>query len=306
MNSFLFGRFLVSLHYVNTAGVAARNDAVGTALLDRAVQLADELNVRYLELRHERRWTHPSLNYELTGKVHMRLELPAAAEALWNRLDAKVRNQIRKGEKQQLSIDWGGESLLPDFHAIFQPEHGAIWGMPNFSRRLFQAVSLTNSPITRRFASLALGRTPVAAALLLHGPGMTEVPTASSLREFNSTNANMLMYWHLLRRAIERKQRKFDFGRSTPGGGAFRFKQQWGALGEPAVWQYYVRRGDVGQMRPDNPRNQRLIRIWRHLFLGMGQPAQSARGSKVRGIPWVIAEGGIATNRAKRRNRRTS
>ena len=32
MNSFLFGRFLVSLHYVNTAGVTARDDAVGEAL----------------------------------------------------------------------------------------------------------------------------------------------------------------------------------------------------------------------------------------------------------------------------------
>ena len=106
---------------------------------------------------------------------------------------------------------------------------------------------------------------PVAAALLLHGPNMTEVPTASSLREFNGTNANMLMYWQLLQRAIGRGQRKFDFGRGTPGSGAFRFKQQWGAIGEPAVWQYYVRRGNVSEMRPENPRNQRLIRVWRHL-----------------------------------------
>jgi len=53
----------------------------------------------------------------------------------------------------------------------------------------------------------------------------------------------MLMYWHLLQRAIDRKQRVFDFGRSTSDGSTFKFKQQWGAEPEPAVWQYYARRG---------------------------------------------------------------
>ena len=76
MHSLLFGRFLVSLPYVNTTGVATGDDAVGSALIGRAIHLADELNVRYLELRHERRWTHPSLTREVTGKMHMP---PAAA-----------------------------------------------------------------------------------------------------------------------------------------------------------------------------------------------------------------------------------
>ena len=39
--------------------------------------------------------------------------------------------------------------------------------------------------------------------------------SASSLREFNRTNANMLMYWHLLQRTIQRGNRTFDFGRSS-------------------------------------------------------------------------------------------
>ena len=103
------------------------------------MRLADELNCGIWNCGTERRWTHPSLNHELTGKMHMRLELPVAAEKLWNQLDAKVRNQIRKGEKQQLTVEWGGENLLADFHAIFSRNIRDL-GMPNFSRRLFQAV----------------------------------------------------------------------------------------------------------------------------------------------------------------------
>jgi hypothetical protein len=98
---------------------------------------------------------------------------------------------------------------------------------------------------------------------------VTEVPSASSLKEYNPTNVNMLMYWHLLQRAIERGQQVFDFGRSTIDGATFRFKKQWGADPHAATWQYHVLRGVVGEMRPDNPKYQRAIRIWQRLPLAV-------------------------------------
>src|SRR5262249_21683855 len=84
----------------------------------------------------------------------------------------------------------------------------------------------------------------------------------SSLRAHNKTSANMLMYWHLLERAIERGQSVFDFGRSSPDSGTYDFKQQLGAKPEPSVWQYYVRNGTIGQMRADNPKYRRVMRVW--------------------------------------------
>ena len=54
----------------------------------------------------------------------------------------------------------------------------------------------------------------------------------------------MLMYWHLLERAVERGQGTFDFGRSSPESNTYQFKKQWGAVPAPAEWQYYVRSGD--------------------------------------------------------------
>ncbi len=64
--------------------------------------------MRYLELRHEHPIGHPSLDQPETGKVHMRLALPATPSELWDRLEAKVRNQIRKGKKNGLVVAWGG------------------------------------------------------------------------------------------------------------------------------------------------------------------------------------------------------
>jgi hypothetical protein len=75
----------------------------------------------------------------------------------------------------------------------------------------------------------------------------------------------MLLYWNLLDRAVQRGQAVFDFGRSTVDSNTHRFKKQWGAREEPAVWQYYLRNGSADAVRPDNPRYQRLIRIWQRL-----------------------------------------
>jgi hypothetical protein len=73
------------------------------------------------------------------------------------------------------------------------------------------------------------------------------------------------MYWHMLVRAIGRNQGVFDFGRTTEGSNTFRFKKQWGAIPEPAEWQYYLRNGSKGEMRLDNPRYQRFIALWKRL-----------------------------------------
>jgi hypothetical protein len=92
----------------------------------------------------------------------------------------------------------------------------------------------------------------------------------------------MLLYWNLLQRAVERGQTVFDFGRTSPGSNTCRFKEQWGALPHPAEWQYYRRSGQVGDARPDNPRYQRLIRIWRRLPLWL---TRLIGPRIVRGIP---------------------
>lgn len=280
VRSRLFGRFLVSLPYLNTGGVLAADEAVAGALVDRAVTLADKLDVRYLELRHEMRLSHPDLTHELTSKAHLRLKLPASTAALWESFKPKVRNQIRKGEKAGLTVHWGAEELLGDFYRVFAHNMRDL-GTPVFSRRLFSQI-LAQFPGQAELCVTRLDGCPIATALLVHGPGLTEVPSASSLRRYNSTNANMLMYWHLLCRAVERGQGVFDFGRSTIDSTTDRFKRQWGAEPYPAVWQYYVRSGSIGQMRPDNGRYRLLIRLWQHLPVALsrllGPPI-------VRGIP---------------------
>jgi FemAB-related protein (PEP-CTERM system-associated) len=280
VQSRLFGRFLVGLPYLNYGGVFADDEIVAGRLVDRAIELADELDVRHLELRHKKSIDHPRLLTRTGHKVHMIRELPANPEVLWKQLQSNVRNHIRKGQKSGLVVAWGGEELLPEFYDVFSHNMRDL-GTPVSSSELFRA-AIRQFPDRVELCVVRLEAKAVAAGLLVHGWKTTEIPSASSLRSYNSTNANSLMYWNLLERAVQRGQETFDFGRSTPGTSVCSFKEQWGAKPEPAEWQYYMRAGNSDDMRPDNPRYERLIRVWQRLPVWITRRI----GPKiVRGIP---------------------
>jgi len=290
VESFLFGRFLVSLPYLNSGGVLVQPERkdigpIASSLIDRAVELADDLDVKHLELRHEVRFEHPAFNHERTDKVHMRLALPSSADELMASFKSKLRSQIKKSNENPFEIAFGGEELLSDFYDVFARNMRDL-GTPVYSKNLFrQILSSFASSSTGSKAELCvvrLNKQAISGALLVHHAHRTEVPSASALRQFNPTNVNMWMYWKLLQRAIERGSSEFDFGRSTIGAGTYKFKEQWGARPSPAVWQYYVRKGDPAQMRPDSSKNQRLVEIWKKMPVWL---TRIVGPSIVRGIP---------------------
>ncbi len=286
VRSRLFGSYLVSLPYLNRGGVVAQSSAIASALIDRAIELAAELDVAYLELRHSSPIAHPGLPAQRDEKHRMVLTLPATPEALWKGLDAKVRNQVRKGDKAGLSIQWGSHALLDPFYDVFAVNMRDL-GTPVYGKDLFRSI-MTHFPQQAELAVVSCAGRPVAGAILLHemgsagSPGVTQVPSASSLREFNHTSANMWMYHQLLLRAIERRAGVFDFGRSSEGSGTYKFKKQWGAQPEPTVWQYHVRRGDINAVRPDSPKYRRRIEMWQRLPVWL---TRMVGPTLVRGIP---------------------
>jgi FemAB-related protein (PEP-CTERM system-associated) len=211
----------------------------------------------------------------------LRLPLPATSEELWSGFRSKLRSQIKKPlTNDDLTVHWGREELLDAFYAVFC-ENMRDLGTPPFSRRLFAAI-LDAFPEDAEVCVVRHRSQAVSAALLVHGPQATQVPSASTLRSANRLASNMLLYWRLLERAIQRGQRTFDFGRSTIGTGTYDFKKQWGAEDCPAAWQYYVRHGEARDVRPDNPKYARIIRLWQKLPVAVTRWIGPAI---VRGIP---------------------
>lgn len=283
--SALFGKHLVSLPYVNRAGLLTADDESGRRLIEAATRLSEQYDARYLELRHHgSAFQHQAFTHTRTQKLRMVLGLPRSVDELWTSLKAKVRNQVRKGESAGLSIRFGRESLVPGFYSVFATNMRDL-GTPVYPKKLFYAM-LSQLGERCEVALVTLESAPIAGAVLVHdrvGDGaITQVPSASCLRQFNHVCANMWMYHQLLERSIGRGATRFDFGRSSEGSGTYRFKKQWGALPEQTPWQVALRRGSLDAARPDDPRNRKRIEQWQKLPVWVTRAIGPAI---VRGIP---------------------
>ena len=255
----LFGNSLTSLPFLNYGGVIAESTEAGLALVASAREEARSRKCAHVELRHvERQFADLPCK---THKVAMHLPL---VEGMWDQLDRKVRNQIRKAEKSNLVVERGGEELVGDFYAVFARNMRDL-GTPVYSRRLFEEV-LRTFPDRAQLHIVRLNGLAVAAGLTYRTPAMVQLPWASSIREYNSLCANVLLYWDAIQFAQSTGATIFDMGRSTPNEGTFKFKSQWGAEAVPLHWEYQLLKADqLPNVSPANPKFQLAIALWQRL-----------------------------------------
>jgi FemAB-related protein (PEP-CTERM system-associated) len=266
VRSRIFGRALSSLPYVNYGGVLAATDEAKRALLEAAGRLAEARSLSYVLLRH-RRQEFTDLPAR-THKVTMLLPLLATRDAMWNGLDRKVRNQIRKAEKSELTTIAGGGELLDDFYTVFARNMRDL-GTPVYGRSLFATI-LSNFPSEARVHLVRLKGQTIAGAFSYAFGDTIEVPSASSLREHRGLCPNHLLYWSMIGSAIDQGRRIFDFGRSSPNDGTFNFKEQWGAAPEQLWWEYRLT-ADALLPADDrhSPKFQATIEAWKRLPLAL-------------------------------------
>jgi FemAB-related protein (PEP-CTERM system-associated) len=263
IKSLLFGNSLTSLPFLNYGGVIADTANAAETLIAAASEQAQARRCKHVELRHVAR-QFPDLPCK-THKVAMHLPLTAT---IWDDLDRKVRNQIRKAEKSGLVAERGGEELLGDFYTVFARNMRDL-GTPVYSRRLFQEV-LRTFPDRAQLHIVRLKDQPVAAGLTYRTASMVQLPWASSIREFNSLCANVLLYWDAIQFAQSTGAGVFDMGRSTLNEGTFKFKAQWGAVPVPLHWEYQLSSaGSLPNVSPANPKFQLAIALWQKLPLGV-------------------------------------
>jgi FemAB-related protein (PEP-CTERM system-associated) len=260
--SHLFGRFAVSLPFVNYGGLCATTPEAAEALLASAADLARARRLAHVELRHTARLC-PGLGAR-EHKVGMRMALPSDATRAWEGLDRKVRNQVRKAEKSALTARSGGLEFLESFYRVFTRNMRDL-GTPVYSIDFFRAV-LEAFPLETRVFIVEHGDLPVAAGITVRHRGTLEIPWASSLREYRAECPNNLLYWQIMQFAIATGATTLDFGRSTPEEGTFQFKKQWGAQPFPLYWEYVMSEGAVpADLSPKNPKFGAAIAVWKRL-----------------------------------------
>jgi serine/alanine adding enzyme len=262
LKSLLFGDYMVSLPFFNYGGACGQTQWLERELMGRAVQLARQLGVSHVEFRDtvQRAFPGPVRSH----KVAMVRDLPADPDALWKEVGSKRRAQVRRALKEGAAVSVGGLELLNPFYRVFSRNMRDL-GTPVYGRRFFREI-LERFPDNARLIVITLHGAPAAAGFLLAHRDRMEIPWASSLRETNRYGANMLLYWEVLKYSIEQGFAVFDFGRSTPDGGTYRFKRQWGGQPKPLYWHYWLREGGgLPELNPNNPRYALAIRAWKRL-----------------------------------------
>ncbi len=265
VKSVIFGHYLVSMPFVNYGGPLG-DPAVARALVEEAVRLARGDRVRLLELRNR----YP-LDIPLAAshrKITVTLDLPSTEGALWSQLPSKVRSQVRRPEKEGVTVAFGADRVGA-FYQVFST-HMRDLGTPVMPRRFFELLpEIFGESVW--FAVALHGDRPIAAGAGFRWGEEFEITWAASLREWSRTAPNMALYWAFMKRCVADGARRFNFGRCTPGSGTHRFKQQWGGVDEQ-LWWYQDSPDSKSVTKPLSPDRGLLAvgaRVWSHLPLSV-------------------------------------
>jgi FemAB-related protein (PEP-CTERM system-associated) len=240
MRSLLFGHHLVSVPFLNYGGPLGSGEA-RREMVRHAISTAAGLGAATLQLRS--RSAHLGLEEDDLGlrtdreKVTVLLDLPSDSEELWSSFKGKVRSQVRRPTKDGMEARLGPDQR-DAFYRVFAHNMRDL-GTPVLPRALFDQIADT-FPDRTIFAAVYSDGVPVAGSCGFCFGEEYEMTWASSLREFNRSAPNMLLYWACMEEAIRRGLRVFNFGRCTPGEGTHRFKLQWGGYDEPLHWRRWT------------------------------------------------------------------
>jgi FemAB-related protein (PEP-CTERM system-associated) len=262
-------------------GLLADDEATAAQLIEPARELLKRQALDWIELRDQRvAW--PGLE---TSTEHLTLELAleSSTEAQWKAFDAKLRNQVRKGERSAFTTRWGREHVR-EFHRVLLQNMRDL-GTPIRSVEYF-AAALELFGADADALVMDLEQRPVGAMFTVaHGARFFD-PWASSLRRYLALCPNHVLYWAAIRRAIERGMRRFDFGRSQRTSGTYSFKAQWGAEPVQLYYQYALgRAGKMPTLEDQKGSFSAAVAIWRRLPV----PVAGVLGERVRrGFPEVM------------------
>ncbi len=284
LKSLLFGNQLVSMPFLSYGGILADHEETEIALLSEGIKLGQKLRVSSTELRHIKpisplnptnsanpnnssnpmNPTNP-INYSTrTHKVRMLLKLPCSKEELLKSFKAKLRSQISRPQKEGMTTTIGGVELLDSFYKVFSINMRDL-GSPVHSKKLFKEICRVFSK-NAKIGIVEYLNISVAAGVILCFRDTIEIPWASSLKQYNRFSPNMLLYWALIGYACDQGFEYFDFGRSSPEEGTYKFKEQWGAKPSPLYWHDIVFDGHpVNENDSEKSKFEKAIQYWKKL-----------------------------------------
>ena len=266
VKSLLFGHSLVSTPFCVYGGIVATDQAAFKSLESAACDLARRLRVDHLEMRNRRR-SHPDWPVK-DLYVTFRRPIDPDPEKNMLAIPRKQRAMVRKGFKEALRAEVDEQADRQ--YAMYSQSLRSL-GTPVFSKRYIDILKHTFRDACD-IVTILKGDRPVASVLNFYFRDEVLPYYGGGTQEARAVAGNDFMYWQVMERARERGCRVFDYGRSKKGTGAYDFKTYWGFEPEQLHYEYYlVKRTEVPNLSPTNPRFERAIALWRRMPLRLTQ-----------------------------------
>jgi FemAB-related protein (PEP-CTERM system-associated) len=272
--SMLFGTALISLPFCVEGGPLTLDSDAETALTSEALALQRHTRAPYLEFRSREAaregWISRKDLYATFGRA-----LSGDEKENLQAIPRKQRAVLRKTFESGLKSEVNGD--IADMFQVYA-ESVRNLGTPVFPKRYF-AILLETFGNDCDTVIIRDNGVPISAVLNFYHQD-TVLPYyggGTSLARRNG--ANDFLYWEVMRHAAARGYRRFDFGRSKAGTGAFAFKKNWGFEPEWLEYEYHFLPGrSMPDKNPLNPKYALMIQAWKKLPL----PVANFVG------PWLI------------------
>jgi hypothetical protein len=274
INSCITGKRGVSLPFSDHCEPLVYNGNHFKVVIDNALNFGRKIGWKYIELRGGGEYLQTECTSE-SFRGHI-IDIQSGIEKLFGSLRDSTRRNIRKAEKEDVSIRIASSpDSVKDFtllNFITRKKHGLPPQPESFFKAFYKYVIATG----HGFISLASfkGKTIAASVFLLAGKKALFKYGASD-EEYNHLRANNLVMWHAIQRCHALGCESIDLGRSElQNRGLNQFKAGWNP--KEFTIHYY----NYSFLRNKFVRSERVnVRSWNNIFRKLPIPICKAIGS---------------------------
>jgi len=263
----LMGRIIASDPFTSYGGICADDSAVACRLLEAAAELAKSHDALYVEIKnltelrnHSEGWCKKEIY------CTMLLDLSEGADAVWTSWKGKTRTDVRRAIKMDVKLSKGHHDLLDPFYSLVTADMKRL-GTPVHSRAFYRNI-LNSYPNDARIYLATKNGAPIASILTIRAKQMVQAYASASDWEARNIKPTSLLYWQLIKDAVDMGVKTLDFGRSTLDSGTYKFKQGMGGIPVPLNYYYWLHRSkSIPNVHQENNKLLIATRAWSWLPL---------------------------------------
>ena len=263
IKSNFFGKKLVSMPYGDYGGFLF-SDVKIDWLLENLEDVARDNDVDYVEIREPDAKLEKSLESFETKLIYYNftLNLDMSMDEIWKSFDKKVRNSIRKAEKNHVKVVKGGRKDLEEFYRLYLKTMKRL-GSPPHSFDFFNNVFKFCSKNVKLFFAEHDNKKIAASIFFLYKKKIYYWKNVSN-EEYLYLRPNDLILYRMIEWGHRRDYESLDFGRARMHTGGFLFKKRWGGKMKELNYHYKLFK-DIEIPDPEKEKYKFLGGLWKSL-----------------------------------------